>query len=90
MQYFKLWIFGSNNNPYIFGTFDYKSGLQVQLVCAMLIPLLHALLSPFANQLLNITFVLLLAPLFFGDLFFTRKLSDLEYYSLHVLMSLAD
>jgi hypothetical protein len=65
MQHFELWIFGSNCNPYIFGTSNYKSSLQVQLVCAMLIPLLHALLSLVANQLLNIAFVFVPTPLSF-------------------------
>ncbi len=63
MQHHNLWIFGSNDNLDIFGTFDYKSSLQFQLLCLSLILLLHALLLPFANLLLNLIFALLLALL---------------------------
>ncbi len=61
MQHFELWIFGSNNNLDIFGTFDCKSHPQFQLVCLMLIFFLHALLSPFVDMLLNLIFSFLLA-----------------------------
>jgi hypothetical protein len=64
MQHFELWIFGSNNDLDLFGTFDSKFGLQFQLVCLMLIHLLHVLLSPFANLLLNLVFTFLFILLF--------------------------
>ncbi len=83
MQHFELWIFGSNNNLNIFGISDCKFDLQFQLVCLMLIPLLHDLLSPFANVLLNLIFILLHA--LFSP--FANLLLNLIFVLLHALLS---
>ncbi len=50
MQHYELWVFISNNNLDIFGTFYYKFGLQFQLLCLSLILLLHALLFTFCRS----------------------------------------
>jgi hypothetical protein len=57
----------------------------------MLIRLLHALLSPFfifCKSILNLVIFIELAILFFLNLFFASKLSNLNYHSLYVLFSL--
>jgi len=64
MQHFEFWIFESNGELDIFGTFDCKFGLQFQFVCLMLIHLLHVLLSPFAVLLFNLVFTLLFVLFF--------------------------
>jgi len=82
IEHFKLWIFGSNSNLDISRTFDCKFGLQVQLVWPMLILLLHVILSPFTNLLLNLIFLFLHA--LFSS--FANQLLNIVFVLLFVLL----
>jgi hypothetical protein len=78
------------NHLDIFGTSNCRYGLQFQLVCLMLILLLHAPLSLFVDMLLNLILALLLALLSIWHLFSTNILLNLDDHFLHVLLSLVD